>query len=601
MITSATTSGTTVTVSGNVNTLASVTGLTLHFYATAANGNINLRQGRRYLGSTTVNTDASGNATFTGVNLTGFTGSVAAGELITATATTPGTNGNTSEFSLGVVATASTGNSTPTGMELSGISHGGLTINTGSTNATYLQADDGSAIVGGRTQLTLEFNLKSSQAMPDNTGYSLVSYSTPTIGDGVFIGAFKSGASESIYFQINGSTISLNTDLDAIFDGKQHAFAATWSQTNGAWQMYVDGVSIGSGTGLATGGTIGTGGDLQFGMDQDAGAGTWLATPGSEFEGTFYDIRVFSDVRTSSEILASYHGEVPHYEGNLVANWRFNDLSVAGVTTDSITGNNLTVRQVSRPGFTAGAATLTLNIDENLVTGTAVGSVSASDLDREAKISQLLAADSTLRYSAETGKFYKLFSSTLDATTAQTTAVSTTLAGISGQLVTIRSAAENELMWGFAQTVGGSVWLNGQDSITEGVWRWYSGTSANDPFWVGAANGVRQAAYTNWNATQPNDLGGAEDAMRIDSADGLWYDAGLTGANHRYVVEWNADDVLDVTHALTYSITSQTVSGAFSINSDTGIISVANSKLLNYEAQTSHTVNVRVTDGSGRL
>ncbi len=78
----------------------------IHFYATPSTGNVNARQGRRYLGSTTVNTDASGNATFTSVNLTGFTGTVAAGELITATATTPGANGNTSEFSQGSVATS---------------------------------------------------------------------------------------------------------------------------------------------------------------------------------------------------------------------------------------------------------------------------------------------------------------------------------------------------------------------------------------------------------------------------------------------------------------------------------------------------------------
>ncbi len=65
------------------------------------------------------------------------------------------------------------------------------------------------------------------------------------------------------------------------------------------------------------------------------------------------------------------------------------------------------------------------------------------------------------------------------------------------------------------------------------------------------------------------------------------------------MVQWNADDVLDATNALTYSITSQTVAGAYAINSDTGVITVANGSLLNFETQASHTITVRTTDGSG--
>ncbi len=72
----------------------------------------------------------------------------------------------------------------------------------------------------------------------------------------------------------------------------------------------------------------------------------------------------------------------------------------------------------------------------------------------------------------------------------------------------------------------------------------------------------------------------------------------MTGSNHFYIAEWNADDVLDVTNTLTYSITSQTVSGAFTINSDTGTITVANGSLLDFETNATHTVTVRVSDGT---
>ncbi|MEZ6095167.1 MAG: cadherin repeat domain-containing protein [Pirellulaceae bacterium] len=55
---------------------------------------------------------------------------------------------------------------------------------------------------------------------------------------------------------------------------------------------------------------------------------------------------------------------------------------------------------------------------------------------------------------------------------------------------------------------------------------------------------------------------------------------------------------LDATNALTYSIQSQTVAGAFTINSDTGEITVADGSLLDYETNATHTLTVRVSDGT---
>ncbi len=92
--------------------MASTAGIVIHFYATPSNGNLSTRQARRYLGFTTVSSDASGNATFTNVAMTS---AVAAGEIITATATL---SSSTSELSQGMVATLSSGNSAPTTTQL---------------------------------------------------------------------------------------------------------------------------------------------------------------------------------------------------------------------------------------------------------------------------------------------------------------------------------------------------------------------------------------------------------------------------------------------------------------------------------------------------
>ncbi len=52
------------------------------------------------------------------------------------------------------------------------------------------------------------------------------------------------------------------------------------------------------------------------------------------------------------------------------------------------------------------------------------------------------------------------------------------------------------------------------------------------------------------------------------------------------------------TSALTYSL-SNNAGGRFAINTTTGEITVANSTLLDYETNTSHSITVRVTDASG--
>ena len=586
--------GTSVTVSGTVNATASVTGLLLHFYATPAVGNVNAREGRRYLGSTTVNTDASGNATFSNITLTGYSGSVAAGELITATATTPGANGNTSEFSVGMVAGSTAGNSSPTQSQLTATTDGGLTINS-SGYSSYLQAEDGSALLGGRTQLSMEFQFRGN-SMTDPTIMTLASYATATDGDAFVLGALKWGGSELLNIQINGSSVTLATDVDQIFDGNLHSLAMTWTQTSGAYAFYLDGVALGSGTGLATGQSIASGGQFVLGADLDVGTDTW--TPGALFRGTFYDVRMFSDVRSASEIAASYRSELPFNEGNLIANWRFEDLSTARVTSDSSGANDLAIRSFTDSGFTADTPSLELRLDENTRTGTVLGSVYGLDIDREAKITALLSADSSLRYDAETAKFYKLLSSTQTTyTTAASAASGTLLSGIAGQLVTIRSASENQFIQNIGAPAGNFIWLGATDEANEGTWRWRSGSVDADTFWQGTSTGYMVSQYSNFLAGEPQNSAANEDYGVLFTTDGQWRDT--TGIAANVVAEWDADRVLDATNAVTYSITSQSVAGAFAINSSTGAITVANGALLNYEAQTSQTLTVRVTDGSG--
>ncbi len=94
------TDGTTLTVSGRLDSVASTT-YTIHFYASTAIDPSSHGEGQRYLGSTTVLTDASGTALFNSVPISA---AVALGEWVSMTATDP--TGNTSEFSVSVAAVA---------------------------------------------------------------------------------------------------------------------------------------------------------------------------------------------------------------------------------------------------------------------------------------------------------------------------------------------------------------------------------------------------------------------------------------------------------------------------------------------------------------
>jgi parallel beta-helix repeat protein len=92
------TAGASTNVSGSLNSLAN-TAFVLDFYGNTTVDPSGYGQGQRYLGSTTVTTDASGNAVFVNVPLSSFVGT---NDYVTATATDP--NGNTSEFAADVQA-----------------------------------------------------------------------------------------------------------------------------------------------------------------------------------------------------------------------------------------------------------------------------------------------------------------------------------------------------------------------------------------------------------------------------------------------------------------------------------------------------------------
>ncbi|MFK7885229.1 MAG: LamG-like jellyroll fold domain-containing protein, partial [Gammaproteobacteria bacterium] len=535
-------------------------------------------EGRRYLGSVTGVADGQTvSGTIAGVTL-------APGEYVVLTTTDSA--GNTSEFSNDVQATVDP----PYDLQVIANAGNGLEINNDGGNDTYLVADDGGALLGGLTELSFEIQFET-----QSTGVSvLTSYATADDFN-EFALLIQADGSLLILMDDNTRTISAATfDFDTLRDGDVHSLAFVWDNSGGNYTVYADGVSVATGSGLRSGLVLGSGGTLVFGQEQDSLGGGFVPT--EVFSGTLYSARLFSDLRTSLEIAASHDSVLPHSEGDMLAQWQFDRLSTDGVVIEDVSGNNLTVQSVSDPGFISSTPVLPLSVDENANRGTIVGTVSASDVDRQARIDALLAADSSLVYSAETNQFYRLSSGFTNVTTAQTNAAAFTLNGEAGQLATIQSAHEQEIIFNL---IGGSnAYLGAADATVDGEWRWLDGTSEGDLFWVGDDEGYApDGAYTNWLSGRP-DGSTSQSALIIRGSDGLWDDE-TGGTSYRSVYQWDADAVLDQTDPLVYTIQLQTEDGAFAIDSSTGLITVADGSLLDYETDDTHIITVLTTDADG--
>jgi len=180
---------------------------------------------------------------------------------------------------------------------------------------------------------------------------------------------------------------------------------------------------------------------------------------------------------------------------------------------------------------------------------------------------------------------------------ARDAAIASELNGVSGQLVTIDSAYENSLVQSFATGLNRSVLIGASDATVEGEWRWQQGYEDDLQFWSGtwAAEGgaAVPAMYSNWNTLEPNNSTD-EHAALLRPSDGKWNDI-ATDRFTSYVIEWDANAVLS---SFQYSLQNDP-SGAFSIDSSTGALTLGDASRIDYETATSHDIVVRLTDASG--
>ncbi len=253
---------------------------------------------------------------------------------------------------------------------------GGIALNTDGGNNAYLYATDSGDLLGGLTEATVEVAFQSNNAS-NSTFIPLFSYHAGGSSDEFTV--VIDTDDQRFDIEVGEQTIyATGYDPNVLLDGKEHQVSFTWDNTSGDWAIYVDGTSVLNGTGLATGHTIASGGTIVLGQEQDSNAGSFDTT--QVFDGTIYDVRIFNDARTAQEISDNAFGQVDASESGLVADWRMDDLS-GGVTTDAVSGHNLSVGNVTGTGWVASTPSLVTGLIEGAANGHLVGQVSASDQD----------------------------------------------------------------------------------------------------------------------------------------------------------------------------------------------------------------------------
>ena len=244
----------------------------------------------------------------------------------------------------------------------------GINLNVDGGNNAYLYTTSGGDILGGLSQFTIEVEIASSHTI--GTDMPLFSYHVGGASDEIELGFNDYGSGVELYLEVGEDPIGVSGyDASQLFDGANHQITLTWNNTAGDWEVYVDGSLVGSGSGIATGQTIASGGTILLGQEQDSLGGGFQTD--QVFDGTYYDVRIFDDVRTATEISDNAFIDLDSSESGLIADWQMDDLS-GGVSTESVSSNDLTVGNVSADGWTSSTPGLTRigSNDNDILTGT---------------------------------------------------------------------------------------------------------------------------------------------------------------------------------------------------------------------------------------
>ncbi|MBI1326972.1 MAG: type I secretion C-terminal target domain-containing protein [Alphaproteobacteria bacterium] len=232
---------------------------------------------------------------------------------------------------------------------------------------------------------------------------------------------------------------------------------------------------------------------------------------------------------------------------------RFDDVTITGANVTSQTAGYSTtdadVNEVNIIDGGNGNDTIYGSSGNDILNGGAdIDTIYSGSVDTlTAMLSSILASNPGVGYNFETGNFYQVVSNTLSWTAAATAANGTTLSGVAGHLATITS--QDELDFISARTGSTNSWLGGNDTGTEGVWRWVAGGYENGAQFANSSGTAVNGWFNDWSAGQPNDGDGTQDYLYLlngtQFADLVVQGNGSTGyvTVPQYVIEWEGSQI----------------------------------------------------------
>ncbi|XP_078685539.1 neuronal pentraxin-2-like [Branchiostoma floridae x Branchiostoma belcheri] len=162
------------------------------------------------------------------------------------------------------------------------------------------------------TSFTLCVHMRSN--MDSSNEISLVSYAVSAEHNNELLLFHRGGFQLYVEYSVHKYSYIQMAD-PPVWDGEWHTICTTWRSSDGAWQLYADGVLKASGSGFNVGGRVRRGGTWILGQEQDEVGGGFNAD--QSFIGELSGVNLWDRVLSPAEILqakCSFHGNVNDWD-----------------------------------------------------------------------------------------------------------------------------------------------------------------------------------------------------------------------------------------------------------------------------------------------
>jgi VCBS repeat-containing protein len=517
-------------------------------------------------------------------------------------------------------------------------SESGLAINSGSSNNQYVQLQDFDDLIGGRSQFTLRVSVSTTQS-----NFFLLSYATSSQHNEFRIYAYGG----TLRLSFKGNDWNTNVSSNLVTDGNRHELAVIRDASLGQLKLFIDGNLVAANSSISPGTNLQSNGVAILAEEQDEVGGDFDSS--QFFRGTLWDLSVY-DTAWSNSRVANEFGMVSSGASDLTGHWNFNEI-VSNQVTDQIANRHGSLHTITGSGWVAGTPAIDRtdwiqSVNEHSANGLTIAILDASDLDSGDTITWSLSNDAGGRFAinASTGEVTIANSSLVDRETAasfQITAIASDTAGgthartytiqlndvdefdvspvvdgnntpnqvtensANGSLVGLTAqafdadATNNSITFSLTDSAGGRFAINSSTGLVTVA----NGSLLNRESATSHTIIVRAASTDGSISTQSfainvidtdefdvgpiSDLNPATNSVNENASVGTA--VGITAS---------ASDADATNNSIAYTL-DNAAGGRFTIDPITGIVTVADSSLLDREAASSHSITIRATSEDG--